>query len=257
MGEGCSLECFECGTTVAAADVGALGDAFLAHARSAHQWPFPDQGVRNYAEATQRLTGPGDRLPAIGDVEVHAVTEDRLDDWLAFFDHDGFVGAPEWASCYCLEPHLPPGRDESEPEHWRAARATMVDRLRTGESFGYLAYVDGRAGGWVNASRRADEALHARGPDADPPDDEVVGVACFVIAPPYRRHGLAGALLDRVVADAPGRGARWVEAYPFHSAVEALGAKDFRGPRSLYDARGFVEVAERERDHVVRLGVGS
>lgn len=249
-----SLDCFECGETISADELGALGEAFLVHARSQHEWPFPDQGIRNYAEATQRLTGGSERLPAIGEVVVHPVTEERLDDWLAFFDHDAFVGNPEWAGCYCLEPHLPPDRDV-ESAHWSVQREAMAARLRAGESFGYLAYVDGRTAGWVNASRRADEALYRQGADADPPDDEVVGVACFVIAPPYRRHGLAGALLDRIVADAPGRGARWVEAYPFHSAVQAVGEKSFRGPRSLYDARGFTEVATRERDHVVRLGV--
>jgi hypothetical protein len=31
---GMQLECFECGTTIAADDLSGLGDAFLAHARA-------------------------------------------------------------------------------------------------------------------------------------------------------------------------------------------------------------------------------
>ena len=132
----------------------------------------------------------------------------------------------------------------------------MVDRLRAGGAQGYLAYVDGRPAGWVNASRRCDYARYCKGPAAEPADDDVVGVSCFVIAPSYQRHGVASVLLDRVVADAAGRGAHWVEGYPMHSAQEAVGAKDYRGPRSMYDERGFEEVERREHDLVVRRRVG-
>ena len=52
-----------------------------------------------------------------------------------------------------------------------------------------------------------------------PAPQSVVGVSCFVIAPPFRRHGVAAALLDRVIADAPaGRGASCVEGYPHNEA---------------------------------------
>jgi GNAT superfamily N-acetyltransferase len=75
-----------------------------------------------------------------------------------------------------------------------------------------------------------------------------------VIAPPFRRHGIAAALLDRVIADASARGASWIEGYP-HNAPEAGDAGHFRGPRSMYDARGFVPIAVREHDTVVRRPV--
>ena len=125
----------------------------------------------------------------------------------------------------------------------------MVDRLRNSGAFGYLAYVDGRAAGWVNASKRAEYTLYRF--DDGPPAAKVIGVSCYIVAPPYRRHGLSAALLDRVIADAPDRGADWVEAYPF---IEGPGddAGNFRGPRSMYDERGFEPVETRERDTVVR-----
>jgi hypothetical protein len=145
--------CEACGAAVegGAPGVDAFADAFLAHVRADHpEWPFPDGAVRNYAEATQRLTGSTERLESIGAVEVHAVTGERLDDWLAFFDHDAFAGKPEWAACYCTEPHLlargtPPDQSESRP--WRENRQMMVDLLRGGRSFGYLAYAGGRPAG--------------------------------------------------------------------------------------------------------------
>lgn len=248
------LECFECKATVSGGDDAQLADAFLSHARSQHEWPFPDQAVRNYAEATQRLTGPSERLESIGDVDVHPVTEDRLDDWAAFFDHDAFVGKPEWAACYCLEPHVAQRDDDSrELQHWSANRQAMIERLRAGGAFGYLAYVNGRAAGWVNASKRSDYSLYRL--EEGPAAADVIGVSCFITSPPYRRHGLAAALLDRVVADAADRGAGWVEGYPFN-ADQPDDAGNFRGPRSLYDERGFEPVEVRERDTVMRRPVG-
>ena len=97
----------ECGATIAGDDLPALGDAMIAHVRADHtDWPFPDGAIRNYAEATQRLTGPTERLDAIGSIEIHPVTAERIDDWVYFFDHDGFADNPAWAACYCHEPHV-------------------------------------------------------------------------------------------------------------------------------------------------------
>lgn len=252
------LDCFECGETIEAEELEAFGEALLAHARARHEWPYPDQAIRNFAEATQRLTGGAERLPEIGALAVHPVTEDRLDDWLSFFDHDAFVGCPEWAACYCLEPHVRTP-DETQPAgdhpHWRENRAAMLARLRGGQSFGYLAYVDDKPAGWVNASTRSDYTLYRfDDPDA-PPGDDVVGVSCFIIAPPYRRHGVSAALLDRVLEDAPARGTGWVEAYPFNEQRPS-DSGNFRGLRSMYDERGFEPVDVRENYTVVRRRVG-
>jgi GNAT superfamily N-acetyltransferase len=243
----------ECGADVESDDEATFADAFLTHARAAHPaWaPFPDVGVRNYGDALLRLDGPSERLDAIGDVEIHAVTEDRIEDWTTFFDHHGFVGRPEWAACYCTEPHLQsPISDPPSEDHrtWRENRELERQQLRDGRSFGYLAYVDGQVGGWVNASKRSSYALFR---ENVPDDDEVIGVSCFVIAPPYRRHGLAGKLLDRVLADAAARGAAFVEGYPFVASREDNDS-NFRGSRSLYDARGFEPADERDRYTVMR-----
>jgi hypothetical protein len=123
-----------CGARVEADDLADLGDRFLAHARSSHEWPYPDQAIRNYAEATQRLTGPSDRLPVLGELVIHRATEERLDDWAAFFDHEAFVGNPEWAGCYCLEPHVAveDALAAADVPPWRHNRALMLQRLRDG-----------------------------------------------------------------------------------------------------------------------------
>jgi GNAT superfamily N-acetyltransferase len=251
------VKCFECSVTVEAADADALEDAFVLHGQTVHQWSYPEQAVRNYArnfaEAVERLTGPTERRDEIGPIVVLPVTADRIGDWLDFFDHDGFAGNPDWASCYCLYPHSPPPPEMPE-RAWRQSRAMVVERLRGGGTHGYLAYVDGRPAGWVNASLRASYELFAGVDPGGPDPAQVIGVSCFVVAPPYRRHGVASALLDRVIADAAARGAAFVEAYP-HSAPDQNDAGHFRGPRSMYEARGFQQVEVRENFALQRLAV--
>lgn len=252
------LVCFECQTKITAKDQESLGDALVAHARSQHEWPYSDQAIRNYAAATQRLTGPGERLESIGEVAVQEVTEERIDDWLYFFDHDAFVGMPEWAACYCLEPHVrhPSKPQEGDDPDWRDNREAMASRLKCGSSVGYLAYVDGSPAGWVNASMRSTYNLY-QGVDPEGPEPEcVIGVSCFIVAPPYRQHGLAEALLDRVISDAADRGAEWIEAYPFNEVADT-DAGNFRGPRSMFDERNFEPVEVRGRDTVVRRAVSA
>jgi GNAT superfamily N-acetyltransferase len=256
-----SRPCRFCGEQLDADDLDDFGHVGLLHLRVSHsEMPFPDMAVRNYFEAEARMTGGAERLDEIGEVEIHPVTEDRIDDWLAFFDADAMVDVPQNAACYCLEPHeLRPGEVSMPAEHWRTRRARAVERLRAGTMGGYLAYVDGRPAAWVNASCRADERLFCTG---DPADADTIGVACFAVAPPYRRHGLSRRLLDRVVADAGQRGAAAVEAWPFSSeAGDGLaagpGAPDaqFRGHRALFDAAGFTEIEPRQIDVVVRRPV--
>lgn len=248
------VACFECGTAVEADDLDGAAEAFLRHARTRHEWPYPDEAIRtyarNFAEASERVHSETDRLAAIGRIEVQHVTAERVDDWLAFFDRDAFAGNPGWASCYCLEPHAPAPPERPE-RPWRETRSMMVELLRRGTSYGYLAYADGIPAGWVNASLRSDYRLYGEVEKGGPEPAAIVGVSCFVVAPPYRRHGIAAALLDRVVDDAAARGAAWIEAYPAN-APDGSDAGHFRGPRAMYDARGFEPVEVRERYTVVR-----
>ena len=180
------IKCFECAELIEAEDSDAAVHAFEAHGRQSHTWSYPEEAIRNYArncaEATERLTGGTERLPTIANVTVHPVTEDRIDDWLRFFDHEAFAGNPDWAACYCLEPHVP-ATPELPERAWRDTRAAVLSRFRGGTTFGYLAYVDNRSVGWVNASFRSDYGLFRLVGVGTPEPGSVIGVSCFIVAP--------------------------------------------------------------------------
>lgn len=254
-----SLRCDGCSVVVEGPDLEAFSDAYLAHARSQHpDWPFPDVAIRNVAEATQRLTGSIERLNTIGSVAIHPVSGSRIPDWLSFFDHDAFAGNPVDACCYCAAPHVIPRGQQSgmEQRPWRQSRDLMISLLRSGRAFGYLAYVEDKPAGWVNASERSECAMYRFGDGADPPDGDVIALSCFGIAPPYRGHGLVRQLLQRVLDDAPSRGARWVEAYPFNDQ-ENVDEDNWRGQANVLTAHGFEPVDTLERHGVVRIRIDS
>ncbi|WP_345802226.1 GNAT family N-acetyltransferase [Microbacterium sp. AZCO] len=248
------IECFEKDARVEGDEIDPLVAQMVDHVRVTHGAPYPDEEVgiwaRNFAEASVREDGPTERLPSIGAIEVQPVTEERIDDWLRLFDRDAFPDNPDWGSCYCLHPHT----GDAPERPWRDVRSDMIERLRAGATLGYLAYVDGRPAGWVNASLRSTYRQYEGLDPEGPPPEEVVGVSCFTIAPPYRRHGVSSALLDRVIADAEARGARYVEGYPRRAATEE-DASSFCGPPSMFQGRGFAPAVERESYTVFRRPV--
>ena len=235
-----------CGLEFSAGDDDAVVALLTKHAEEVDHGAFRVGPVywRNLVEAPRRLRGPTDRLDVLGDVEIHELGTDRLEDWLEFFDHRAFADFPYWASCYCNAPFFEDfARAEERP--WQENRADMVSRIEMGEVWGVMAYVGGVMAGWCNASPLGRYPRYRRGRD----DDEAVGaVTCFVIAAPYRRHGLARLLLDGAVEQFRRRGLRAVVGYPAADPGAGGGPPGppslFHGPLSLYEAAGFAKVRE-------------
>jgi GNAT superfamily N-acetyltransferase len=235
-----------CGIEFSAADDDAVVALLTAHVDESDHGAFKVGPVywRNLVEAPRRLQGPTDRLDALGQVEVHDLSVDRLQDWLEFFDHRAFADFPYWASCYCNAPFL----DDlamAEERAWQDNRDEMMGRIERGDAWGVIAYVDGVMAGWCNASPLAGYPQYRRGRD----EDETVGaVMCFVIAAPYRRHGLARSLLDGAVDQFRRRGMTAVVGYPAARPGTGGGPQGppslFHGPLSLYEDAGFVKIRD-------------
>ena len=73
------VKCFGCDALIEADDSDAVADAFVAHGQESHTWSYPEEAIRNYArnyaEATERLTGGTERLSEIA--RRHGASGDR------------------------------------------------------------------------------------------------------------------------------------------------------------------------------------
>jgi hypothetical protein len=132
-----NVKCFGCDALIEADDSDAIADAFVAHGQKSHTWSYPEDAIRNYArnyaDATERLTGGTERLSEIADITVHPVTRDRIDDWLRFFDNDAFAGNPDWASCYwngTLNTAVAKGRSILQPERQHSSTRAWTSTTR-------------------------------------------------------------------------------------------------------------------------------
>jgi len=195
------------------------------------------KGLRLAADPSARAEL--ERLPQIGEVEIRDVTPDLISDYHHFFDDIAFRDYPAWQSCYCMETH----RTQSD-EDWamRTAadnRRDMSDSIRQGRVTALLAFAGDLPVGWCNYG----ETTHLAGVMSrfklEPSDHEGVGsVACFVIAAPYRGHGVASRLLEAAMDRLRARGVRAVEAYPTRGVDDSAQAH-YRGPLSMYVRAGF------------------
>ena len=230
----------DCEAVVAAEDNESLIGPVKAHFDEVH----PEFGetlasIRNYLESEDRSSGPTERLATIGEVEILPMGPDSAADAIEFFDTDAFPDNPWWGACYCM--FYPRGGRTNEnwgQETWQENRDAQQHRIETGETTGMLAYSGDKVVGWCNATARAELPGLATGDD-----EKVVSIVCFVIAPPYRGHGVATRLLDGVVNHFTDTGFRRLEAYPVREAKDE--ARAFHGTLDLFSRFGFEVVSEK------------
>jgi GNAT superfamily N-acetyltransferase len=193
-----------------------------------------------------------ERLPEIGAIDVRDVTPELVSEYQRFFDQHAFRDFPAWQSCYCMETHRT--QDDAEWAARSAAdnRRDMSDSIGRGDVTALLAFAGDQPVGWCNygETTRLAGVMHKLKLDAQ--DHEGVGsVACFVIAAPYRGHGVASLLLSAAIDRLRARGLRAVEAYPPRGGDDTPQG-NYRGPLSLYLRAGFEPYRELDRHVVVR-----
>ena len=188
-------------------------------------------------------------------ISVCKLTPELLDDWLSYFDKDAFSDNDEWCGCYCMCYHW----DEAlqKKRAWNCDkdcaafnREQAIDFIKRGRMQGYLAYINGKVVGWCNANnKRAYNNVNFNFSEAVPDNGKnIKSIACFSVAPKYRGHGVATALLTVVCQDAKNEGFDLIEAYPFmHNENHA-----YHGPLSMYQNNGFERYGQIEGCAVYR-----
>ena len=204
----------------------------------------PLRGLRLVVDAGARAEF--ERLPEIGPVEVRDLSPALVAEYQRFFDEDAFRDNPAWSSCYCSETNI----GESAARTSRDNRADMSRLVEAGEVTALLAYVDGRPVGWCNYGLTTHMAGVMSKLKLEAADHDGVGsVACFVIAAPYRRHGIADMVLEAACSRLSAAGCRAVEAYPRQAESDA---SSYRGPLEMYLRAGFEPYREAGRNLIVR-----
>lgn len=189
-------------------------------------------------------------------IDIHPVSEERVDDYLRFFDHDAFTDNPDWSGCYCCFYHYDLPNDVWNSRGKARNRESATQLILEGTLRGYLAYVDGRVVGWCNANNREAYPRLMALPDYATFGEgcgSVRAIVCYVVAPDCRCKGVATALLERVIADAKRDGCSFVEASPFNGSSE--GTHEYHGPLAMYLKAGFQIVKAMDGMDVVRLAL--
>jgi len=184
-------------------------------------------------------------------LRVERLTPARRDDYLRFFDHErgpAFADNAEWARCYCHFYEVPkalPWADFTGEQN----RTAMAARIDTGEMEGFIAYAGDDVVGWLNVQPRHKlvhcwQRLGVEPTPLDVPLADAAVIVCFVVAPQWRRRGVAKALLDGALASLALRGIGVVDAFPFRSEPSELPTDHYHGPASLFRAAGFEAIGE-------------
>ena len=178
-------------------------------------------------------------------ITIRPLSPDLCEDWLHFFDKTAFEDHQDWAFCYCLEGHLKHETHEewTNPEE---RREKAIELIHAGQMQGYLACLDNTVIGWCNTNDRKNypyltDMFQDIGylPEEDA-DARVKAIYCFLVAPKYRRRGVAQSLLNRICEDAAKGGYHCIEVYPFSDETFEF---PYHGTCKMYQRNGFTEVA--------------
>ena len=192
------------------------------------------------------------------DLEIIALTPDKLDDYLYFFENVAHTDNRQWDRCYCVDycsdKNLYVGDFDAISADER--REYAVRYVKEGILQGYMAYADGKMAGWCNANDRA-SCRNCTGwrqifgsTRCEDETAKIKSIFCFTVAPAMRSKGIAEALLKKVIEDAVRSGYDFVEGYPNKSETDMY--YNYVGPEALYRKLGFEKYGETENRYVYR-----
>jgi ribosomal protein S18 acetylase RimI-like enzyme len=180
-------------------------------------------------------------------LDVHAVSPDRLADFLAFFDNEAFADNPKWAFCYCQFAYVDHSKVEWKARKLEQNRKAACQRLRDKAMQGYLAYRQGKPVGWCNAAPRT--LLDSFADEPDPDASRIGQITCFVVAKEHRRSGVAKALLQAACEGLRAQKLAIAEATANPGA--SSDAENHYGPLAMFLEAGFTVHRTEDDGYVI------
>ena len=181
-------------------------------------------------------------------IKIRALSPDILEDFLYYFDNVAFTDNPSWSTCYCHFYHFS-GKPKQFFKRTAKENRTASKQLILSEKMkGYIAYLDEKPVGWCNVNSKDN---FAKIPFKQKFQNKIASLICFVIAPLYRKRGIARKLLRYACSDSQKKGYEIFEVYPKKGDL-LTDAHSYRGPFSLYKSEGFSIYKEFKDYYVMR-----
>ncbi|MFX1379477.1 MAG: GNAT family N-acetyltransferase [Promethearchaeota archaeon] len=169
------------------------------------------------------------------DIIIKPLIPDLVEDFLHFFDSVAFSDNPNWAACYCHCYHFNGTMKQFIKRTAEENRESSKDLIISGKMHGFIAFDEGKPIGWCNVNSKE---IYAKIPYEEKSEDKIASLICFVIAPSYRKQGVARRLLRFVCSSSKNDGYDLIEVYPM-KGQKLSDAHSYRGPFSLYISEGF------------------
>ncbi|MFX1303080.1 MAG: GNAT family N-acetyltransferase [Promethearchaeota archaeon] len=182
------------------------------------------------------------------DIVIKPLSPDLIDDFLYYFDNIAFSDNPDWATCYCQFYHFAGTNKQFFKRSAEENRDQSKDLILAGKMNGLIAYLDEEPVGWCNINSKEN---FAKIPYEERTNDKIASIICFIIAPSYRKQGIARQLLRYACSSSKDKGFNLIEAYP-RTGESLSDAHSYRGPISLYTSEGFIIYKEFKDYYVMR-----
>lgn len=184
------------------------------------------------------------------DIEIKKLSPDLLGDFLYFFDNKAFTDNHHFSSCYCCFYHCNHSKEVWKDRTAQENREAAIKLISKGLMNGFLAYSEGKPIAWCHADLRSNL------PELDDLCNEedniykIGSIVCYVVAPEYRRKGIATKLLKHVISNFKENCYNIIEAYP--KLISEIDSENNHGPLKMYIDNGFVQVGGNQMFAIVR-----
>ncbi|MFX0002113.1 MAG: GNAT family N-acetyltransferase [Candidatus Hodarchaeota archaeon] len=182
------------------------------------------------------------------DIIIKYLTPEWVDDFLFYFDNVAFSDNPDWATCYCHFYHFNGTNEQFFKRTAKENRKSSKELILSGKMNGFLAFHDGKPVGWCNVNSKDN---YAKIPYEEESNEKIISLICIIIAPSYRKQGIARKLLRYAYSYFQDKNYDFFEVYP-RKGEDLSDAHSYRGPISLYTSEGFHIYKEFKDYYVMR-----
>jgi GNAT superfamily N-acetyltransferase len=187
------------------------------------------------------------------DIEIKKLAPALLEDFLYLFDNTAFTDNPHWASCYCYFYHANCSGEEWKKRTAQENKKATINLISAGKMHGFLAYSGGTPVAWCHTDLRRNLPQLNDFCNEEDIKYKIGSIVCFIVAPEYRKKGIATRLLEHAISDFKDNCYNIIEAYP--KLTGETDSENHHGPLQMYLNHGFVQFEGNDIFAIVRKNI--